>query len=70
MNAAKRREAMETEVTIDQMAEIAVGDDGLGLCLHCGQQAADIQADARKYRCETCGTKAVYGADELALMLI
>jgi hypothetical protein len=47
----------------------AFGLDNPGLCTACGDDAEGIKPDARKYKCEHCGKKAVYAADELLLMV-
>jgi hypothetical protein len=43
--------------------------DDPGFCLECGQDAYGCEPDARGYPCECCGTKAVYGAEELLLRI-
>lgn len=40
-----------------------------GFCTACGKAAASIEPDAREYECESCGEAAVYGAEELMLMV-
>jgi len=40
-----------------------------GFCVACGEDADGCEPDARKYECECCGKKAVYGAEELLLYL-
>ena len=57
----------KTAVTIDQILEACEADDCRGFCLACGAEAYGVEPDARKYRCETCGKRAVYGAEELML---
>ena len=57
----------KTTVTIDQILEACEADDCRGFCLACGAEASGVESDARKYRCETCGKRAVYGAEELML---
>ena len=39
--------------------------DNPGFCVACGQEAMGCEPDARRYRCESCGERAVYGAEEL-----
>ena len=36
-------------------------------CLACGAEAVGVKPDARRYKCEACGEKVVYGAEELLL---
>lgn len=40
-----------------------------GFCLACGEDADGCEPDARKYECECCGQRQVYGAEECILML-
>lgn len=40
-----------------------------GFCTACGEDADGVEPDARKYTCEACGEKAVYGAEELLIHL-
>jgi len=49
-------------------AEAVQEDDNRGFCLACGAEAYNVEPDARKYVCETCGEAKVYGAEELLLM--
>jgi hypothetical protein len=39
-----------------------------GYCLACGAMRAQCEPDARRYPCEECGKRAVYGAQELVIM--
>lgn len=39
--------------------------DNPGFCLACGDDADDCEPDARKYKCDSCGERQVYGAEEL-----
>jgi hypothetical protein len=41
--------------------------DNPGFCVACGEDAEGVEPDARRYECEVCGAKAVYGAEELLL---
>lgn len=43
--------------------------DNPGFCVACGAEAEGIEPDARRSACESCGAPAVYGAEELLLML-
>jgi Zn finger protein HypA/HybF involved in hydrogenase expression len=46
---------------------LAVEDLG-GWCISCGEEAYGVEPDAREYKCEACGKRQVYGAEELLLM--
>lgn len=39
-----------------------------GFCLACGEEAYDVEPDARDYTCEFCGEPCVFGAAEILLM--
>lgn len=54
---------------IPSMEELegAMECDG-GFCLGCGSEAYNVEPDAQKYTCESCGAHRVYGAEELVLM--
>jgi len=45
-----------------------LSEDCGGWCLACGEEAFGVEPDARRYECECCGKRAVYGADEALLM--
>ena len=41
--------------------------DNPGFCLNCGEDAEGVEPDARTYRCQSCGKRAVFGAEECLL---
>ena len=41
--------------------------DDPGFCIACGADANGVEPDARKYKCEVCGARSVYGAEELMM---
>lgn len=43
--------------------------DNPGFCIKCGEENEGCEPDARKYKCEFCGERAVYGAEELLMMI-
>ena len=53
---------------LDEVLEAAEMDANIGFCIACGEQAFDVEPDARKYECESCGEHKVYGAEELLLV--
>lgn len=54
------------EMTTDEF-HATHNEDG-GFCLACGEPAYGIEPDARRYECESCGERQVYGVDELLVM--
>lgn len=61
-------EPVKWKVTLEQVMAAIEADDCLGFCLACGAEAYNVEPDARKYVCESCGKKQVYGAEELLIM--
>jgi predicted RNA-binding Zn-ribbon protein involved in translation (DUF1610 family) len=61
---------MHESVTIDRITDAIEEDDNVGFCTACGAEAYNVEPDARRYRCEECGERAVYGAEELLLHLV
>ncbi len=65
---------MHKSVTVDRIMEACErGDmtlDNPGICVACGCDADGCEPDARRYECECCSKKAVYGAQELLLMTV
>ena len=39
-----------------------------GFCLACGAQQEGCEPDARRYECEECKERRVYGAEEILMM--
>lgn len=42
--------------------------DNPGFCIRCGAEAEGCEPDARRYECENCGERGVYGLEELVMM--
>ena len=51
-----------------QLEEVLKNDDNYGFCLACGEEAYNVEPDARKSKCEACGEPRVFGAQEILLM--
>tara|TARA_R110002020_G_scaffold49476_3_gene140740 strand:- start:94 stop:369 length:276 start_codon:yes stop_codon:yes gene_type:complete len=48
--------------------ESMFGMTDTGFCTSCGMQQFEVEPDARRYECDDCGHKSVYGAVELVIM--
>ncbi len=59
---------MNTKLDRDEILGAARRDDLTGFCIECGNEQGGCEPDARKYECEACGAKTVYGAMELVVM--
>ena len=60
-------------ITIDRVMAAVESEmtslENPGFCTACGEGASGCEPDARKYLCEACGKRAVYGATELLLYM-
>lgn len=61
-------------MTNDQLVDIALellesGQDMSGVCLKCGEEQDGVETDARGYECDSCGKRAVMGADLVVIAL-
>lgn len=54
---------------VDAILRWQHGLDNPGFCLACGADAEGCEPGARRYECEICGEKQVYGASEVLLMM-
>lgn len=54
----------------DVIAAAENEEEYIGFCLACGTEAYDVEPDARRYECESCGKEKVYGAQEILLMMV
>jgi hypothetical protein len=65
---------LHPSITLERVMEAAeremVSLDNPGFCIACGEEAMECEPDAREYKCEFCGERKVYGAQELALMMV
>jgi hypothetical protein len=56
-----------TEISMSAYEEAAESYEGF--CIECRAfTTSQCEPDARRYRCEECGKKAVYGAEEALMM--
>ena len=69
-----RQRPLHASLTTDRILEAVEsemsGTENPGFCLKCGADADGCKPDARNYQCEECGSRSVFGAAELLLMLL
>lgn len=62
---------MHKSITYNRVLAVVTDNEqnlgSTGLCISCGAEAEGVEPDARKYECEACGERAVYGAEELLM---
>ena len=61
--------SITAERVTDSVARQFTSLDNPGFCLACGAEAESCEPDARQYECESCGTAAVYGAEEILIAI-
>ncbi len=57
-------------VDLDALLDAVRRDDGTGICTACGSEQAYVEPDAEHVRCENCGQRKVYGAEQLLLRTV
>lgn len=60
---------LHESITADRVIEAIQLDECLGFCTACGNEQSGCEPDARCYSCESCGERAVFGAEELLFRL-
>lgn len=64
---------MHPTITVDRVMEAVkrhnTSLDNPGFCVECGEEAMECEPDTRRGECEFCEKSAVYGADELLIMI-
>ena len=58
------------ERVLDAVEDRQLSLDDPGFCIACGCYAYGVEPDARRYRCESCGERGVYGAEELLMRIV
>ena len=70
MDFESARDAMKTKkFTLEDIVDAIESGDSSGFCTKCGAEATGVEPDAKRYLCEDCGEHAVFGAEELLMML-
>ena len=58
---------LSTDDILDAAKRSMFGTENPGFCVKCGEEADGCEPDAREYKCESCGARAVFGAEELLI---
>ena len=66
----KMHKSITVERIMDACERQNTSLDNPGFCIKCGNEQEGCEPDARRYKCEACGEKAVYGAEELLLRIV
>jgi len=66
--------AFHPSITPDRVEDAArrqmFGLDNPGFCILCGEEQDGCEPDARRYLCEVCNERTVYGAEQLLFMIL
>jgi hypothetical protein len=60
---------LSIETVMEAVERQTTGTDNPGFCLACGEEQDGCEPDARNYECESCGKKAVFGAEEILVQV-
>jgi hypothetical protein len=66
---ARWHESLTDERVVEAMRRSMLTLDDPGFCLACGAEVYGVEPDARRYECESCGERQVYGAQELFMSI-
>ena len=66
----KIHESLTEDIIIDAVERSMMDLDYPGFCVACGLEHGGCEPDARKYPCESCGERAVYGAEALMFHIV
>lgn len=69
MSVTIHPELLDLDVVMAAVESEMFGLENPGFCIECGEQQDGCEPDAREYECEFCGARAVFGAQEVLLML-
>jgi hypothetical protein len=65
---------MHKSITFDRVYDAVMRQmtslDNPSFCIACGDDTESVKPDARRYKCEHCGRKAVFGAEVLLLTMV
>lgn len=69
MRITKKALAVLKASSTDELMEHAEEYDGI--CIKCGEwTAGGCEPDAREYKCYSCGSQSVYGAEEVVFLTL
>jgi hypothetical protein len=57
-------------ITAEQLLAAISDDVCIGFCVACGAEQYGVEPDAREYLCQECGSRKVYGAEDLLIRMI
>ena len=66
-NNYKKKDEQMPQLDLDQILDAVRRDDHTGICTSCGEEQYGCEPDARRYKCESCGQRTVFGAEELLI---
>lgn len=58
----------KVKINPDEILAAVEADDNAGFCRACGEEAHWVEPDAENYRCEACGEREVFSAEQLLIM--
>lgn len=68
MTKPKHKYPLTKARLLDALERANLGTDNPGFCLACGYEQDGCEPDMRKGRCDECGARKVFGAEEILMM--
>ena len=57
------------KLDLDRIIAACESGDDIGFCIACGEEAHGVEPDMCRGKCESCGEKKVFGAEELIIRM-
>ena len=61
---------LNVDTVLAAVEESQCGLSDPGFCLACGEETSQVEPDARRYPCESCGERMVFGAEEILFHIV
>ena len=55
---------------IEAVLEAVESGEPIGFCTTCGCEHYGVEPDARRYECESCGERTVFGSEDLLISAV
>lgn len=63
----KLHKSITEDRVIDAVERTMHDLENVGFCIECGEEADSCEPDAENYKCEVCGARQVFGAEQVLL---
>lgn len=64
-----KEERIVPKLDLDKVIAACESGDNIGFCIACGAEVSGVEPDMCRGKCESCGEKKVFGAEELIIRM-